>query len=78
MIMNAVVSERRPVRLHWPPTQDIQQTIASIERLAQCWRAGLLTDSEFQAAATDVLGTYLPTEVLLWNYRCDELTVPVD
>jgi hypothetical protein len=77
MIMNAMVSER-PVGRHGSATRDARQTIASIERLAQCWRAGLLSDAEFQAAATDVLGVYLPIDVLLWNYRCDELTVPVD
>jgi hypothetical protein len=76
--MNAVVSERQPVAAHRTVNEDVQETIASIERLAQCWRAGLLSDEEFQAAATDVLGVDLPIDVLLWNYQCDVLTVPLD
>ena len=37
--MSVVISERRPVAQHRDVTQEVQETIASIERLAQCWRA---------------------------------------
>ena len=61
-----------------PPEDEAQVYINEIERLAQFWKAGLLSKEEFQTAVSKLLGANVPARVFLWEYDYDEVAAPRD